>query len=389
MKKSEVADILIICGDPGGASAVAPVVKKLLKNGSVRIQVYAYFKAVTAFKKNDIPVIKLDNEISVDEIRNLIISSSPDLVVVGTSFNQFELEKKFVLISRDLKIPSLAILDFWSYYSKRFSRIDSDFEFLPDKIAIMDELAFSDMREEGFPLDRLTITGQPAFDRLKEKRSNFSFQDKNIVRKKLGIKADQHLVLYISQPFSNLFGVSDENPLYPGYDEKSILNELLRVLNKFITDQDIAISLGIIPHLREEDSWWEKVEGDRVHIIPTNNIDFDSLVMASNIVTGMTSTKLYEAHILGSNTFSLQMEAIPSKQFDMKRLGIDRNIFKIEHLNAEIKNALIGESEISKVVEPETNTSATNGVLKLIFEMLDVKIPERKMPRNELQMEVI
>ncbi len=389
MKKTEVAHILIICGDPGGAHAVAPVVKKLLKIRSVRVQVYAYFKAVTSFKKINIPVIELENEISLDEIKNLLIKSSPDLIMVGTSFNQFEFEKKFILISRDLNIPSLAVLDFWSYYSKRFSRNESDLEFLTDKVAIMDELAYLEMREEGFPPDRLTITGQPAFDRLKNKRSNFSAKDKSIVRAEIGIKTDQSLVLFISQPFSKLFGVSAENPLYPGYDEKSILNELLRLLNKLIIDHDIVVSLGIVPHLREEDSWWEKVGGDRVHIFPADKFDFDSLVMVSNIVTGMTSTKLYEAHVLGSNTFSLQMEAIPSKRFDMERLGINRNIFTIETLIMEIETALIGANKLAKAIEVEIKTSATNNVLNLIFEMLDMKKSERMMPLNELRMEVL
>ncbi len=389
MKKTEVARILIICGDPGGADAVAPVVKKLLKIHQVRVQVYAYFKALTTFRRNNISLIELDNEITLDEIKKLLIKSSPDLILIGTSFNQFEIEKKFIQISKDLNIPSLAVLDFWSSYSKRFSRNESDLEYLTDKIAIMDELAFSEMREEGFLPDHLTITGQPAFDRLKNKKVNFSTIDKNRIKTEIGIKEDQKLVLYISQPFSKLFGDSAVNPLYLGYDEKSILKDLLQALNEMIFDHDIDISLGIIPHLREEDPWWERFAGDRVHIFPTDKFDFDSLVMASNIVTGMTSTKLYEAHVLGSKTFSLQMEALPLKRFNMERLGINKNIYTNETLITEIETALVGPNKLSKPTEIEINKSATDQVLNLIIEMLELKNSKTMMPLNELRMEVL
>ena len=100
-------------------------------------------------------------------------------------------------------IPTLSIVDFWSNYTERFDT-------LPDKIAIIDEQMRQEMLAEGFPDDKLVITGQPAFDCLAEKRKRFDESDswkhplRYAARRSYGLHPYEKLVIFMSQPNSTL-----------------------------------------------------------------------------------------------------------------------------------------------------------------------------------------
>src|SRR5262249_50098466 len=91
--------------------------------------------------------------------------------------------------------------------------------FLPDRIAVMDTSARSEMIAEGIPADRAFVTGQPRFDELDPCRSHFSPQRRAELRARLGIVPDEKLVLFASQPSSVLLGTNPAEPRYPGYTE--------------------------------------------------------------------------------------------------------------------------------------------------------------------------
>jgi hypothetical protein len=66
-----------------------------------------------------------------------------------------DLEKQFIAQARDRRVPSVTVLDFWMNYAPRFADADGELSCMPDRIAVMDEQARSEMRAAGFESARI------------------------------------------------------------------------------------------------------------------------------------------------------------------------------------------------------------------------------------------
>lgn len=373
MSDLERSRVVFAAGDPGGANALAPVIEQLKSEKNYCLSVFAYYTAAMVFHQKGIDFIELANTTTAEQILTILADKQPNLIVTATSINPFELEKVFIDSGKRLEIPTLSILDFWSNYAQRFSRGESDLVFLPDKIAVMDELAVSEMEAQGFPSDRLVITGQPAFDRLFDLRQSLDCEH---IRDRLGIGQDSKLIIFVSQPFVELFGKNSENPLFPGYTQQSIFQALLETLEDIIGESDSSIVLGIMPHLRETDNWWAMLESDRVHIKVLSNENFEEVSLSSDLVVGMTSTKLVEAALMGGTAISLQLGAELSKRFDMERLGITKMIFKKSTLDTFLESFLLAKDDFVRGSGLSLSRQATANVSLLVEDMLEMKVKE-------------
>ena len=107
-------------------------------------------------------------------------------LLTATSANGIDLEKLFLGAARRLGVPALAVLDFWSNYRQRFSDQRDNLIYLPDRIAVMDEHARTEMIAEGFAPELLSVTGQPAFDALEPAQQRFTPDARAAVRAQLG-----------------------------------------------------------------------------------------------------------------------------------------------------------------------------------------------------------
>jgi hypothetical protein len=369
----ECSRVVFVAGDPGGANALAPVIEQLKSEKNYFLSVFAYYKAALVFRQKGIDFIELSNTTTAEQVLTMLADTRPNLIVTATSINPFEVENVFIAGGKRLEIPTLSILDFWSNYTQRFSKDEDDLVYLPDKIAVMDELAVSEMEAQGFPSDRLVITGQPAFDRLFDLRQCL---DRKHIRDRLGIGQDSKLILFVSQPFSELFGKNSDNPLYPGYTQQSILQTLLEALEDMIRESDHSIVLGILPHLRETENWWTMLERDRVHIKVLSNEYFEEVSLSSDLVVGMTSTKLVEVALMGCAAISLQIGAEISKRFDMERLGITKMIFEKSTLDTFLEAFLLGNGDIVRGGGLSLRRQATANVRLLMEDMLQMKMKE-------------
>ncbi len=292
MTRADSYGIFAICGDPGGANAVAPVVNRLLEQTAFTVNLAAYYKAVAVFRDWYLPFTEIPTEFSVEDAQSLLLEHGSQLLFAGTSVNQYELEKKFLAAARNLGIPSIAVLDFWANYAQRFSHRDSDLCYLPDRIAIMDDLAYREMVADGIPEDRLMITGQPAFDAVYSRWIAYSAAERERNRYQFDLGQDDFVVVFVSQPFSDLFGRDHRNPEFPGYDERTVFADLLAGLEELSGRLDRQVSLVVQPHPREGDPWWDRIASESVRIHVTARHDFHSLALCSDLVTGITSTEL-------------------------------------------------------------------------------------------------
>ena len=299
---------MIVSGDAGGTRAIVPVVKTLRLKKRVRIKILAYAQAGNIWQEHNLPFEELSKRTSGFEARHWLGQSGAALVLAGTSTNELEWEKLFIAEANDLGVPSLAVLDFWTNYIARFSGTDGHTQFLPDRIAIMDEWARDEMILVGFDPSRLVITGQPAFDNLSALRTKFSLAQRQAVRIGLGVAPEEKLVLFASQPFSQLYGADPTGPDYLGYDELSVLQALVETLDYLAEHHAQRIVLNIRPHPRESDEALKAIKGRIVRVLVSNQAETHAHVMAADLVTGMNSILLMEACYLGCLVVSLQPE---------------------------------------------------------------------------------
>ena len=141
MTQVSKTSIIVICGDPGGANGDCARSKKNEAMDIGTVHVFAYRQACNVMDAKTIKYSVADEQISDLSINNLFTELQPGIIITGTSFNSIDLEKKFIRIARERKIPCISILDYWSNYSIRFSDKEGLLKFLPDKIAIMDKRA--------------------------------------------------------------------------------------------------------------------------------------------------------------------------------------------------------------------------------------------------------
>lgn len=366
-------NIFIICGDPGGANAVAPVIKLLREEKRVKIIAYAYRHAITIWKK-----MKLDYspifEINTEKVFQLLKENNTKLLLTGTSVNPVELEKRFISAANTIGIPTLAILDYWSHYRARFSNGKGLLSFLPDIIAVMDELARDEMISEGFDPNKIVITGQPSLDDLLVYKKNYSPVKGREIRNTLGIGCFEKIVLFVSQPFVDKICSDVRKPEELGFTEKSILKSLIKALENVSIRTDKKIVLIVRPHPREKIEDFICYKSDYFRIIVSSEQEARDMVMASDIVLGINTILLFESCYLGQVTVSVQPGQENSDVLPTNGMGLSIPIYHEEDMERVLEK-LLKEKDLNsfnRKRELKFPRNATRRIVALAYEMMGI-----------------
>ncbi len=372
----EKLKILVVCGDPGGAVAVSPVVKRLEVEGLVLVYSVAYNEAAKIWKDFDIAYQKIPNDYPQDGMKSLLLGSGASLLFTGTSVNTFDLEKQFISIAAELGIPSLTLLDFWTNYSWRFSDQDGNLVYVPDKIAIMDGYAFNEMVLEGFDPERLVITGQPVFDDLAAWHEAFSPRRRTEVRESLGVEEQEYFVLFASQPLTSLYGTDVLEEKYLGFDEWTVLESLIENLEKIKLETGAKIHLVVRPHPRESASLFMSYHSDVLPITVVDSGTARSQVMAADLVVGMNTELLVEACYLGCIVISLQPGLRHPDRLPTNRLGFSRAVYNQKEIKPLLEELLLDKDARKKMLDNvsrfQLTGKSTGNVVRLIYEMVNI-----------------
>lgn len=229
--------IIAAAKDFGGANAILPVLKALsseyeiiaVNEGALPISIKESGFEQRAFMDGD----------SISSLTNLIKHITPSLVLTGTSkqdpSTRQVIDQNLVAAAKSAGIKSVSVLDWYKSYIERFSNLYSSgiysekaelySFFLPDKIAVMDNLAKEAMLNLGFDDSGLEITGNPAFDDYM-RIIPFSPAEKKQERKELGISDKKCMIAWVSQPIQKVFGSSY------GFNEKTALECFLSGLER-------------------------------------------------------------------------------------------------------------------------------------------------------------
>jgi hypothetical protein len=365
MKMSAARTLAFVASDPGGANALLPVMDRLAKRSGLRLLAWPYRQAVDLWQKQGFEVAPVDESLDVTRARDLLRNHKVDLLVTGTSLNALQVEKKFVTAARMEGISSLGVLDFYANYLERFSDQRGPFSCLPDRVAVMDEFSRAQMLSLGAARERIVVTGQPAFDRLAKMRR----LSRAAARKSARVAPGETLVTFISQPMIEMYGQDPASPRFPGYDQHTVLLEVLAVLET-LAARGSKLVLAVRIHPREDAGWFETLRSKNVRIQCQTDDEALNAILASDLVIGMTSTMLFEAISLGCITLSLQPGARQPENLPMILNGEIPAAYQAGEIGPLVSSLLLDDrrrQELqARLLQTAPDSRATRRVIGLI-----------------------
>jgi len=300
--------VLAFARESGGAQAIAPVIKELQNRGA-SILVLAKDVAEKIFMQHGLSSLYLEDGEScfIDPLLSQQWGlQSPDIVLTSAaSLPELDMtEKNLWRWALHQGIPSVAVLDQWQNYARRFSScLTSDMAFLPEMCCVMDKFACSGMLAESFPPERLVITGQPAFDIL---CGTMTAEAESAVelKRNMGMDNGRPTLVFIGEAIGRHLGGAY------GYDESAILNHLLDILKEMEESPNLIIKKH--PQNVDEDFDLDAVKraSERM-VVKIVGMEHPSkpVVLSADIVVGMSSVLLVESILLGKITVSLEIGA--------------------------------------------------------------------------------
>jgi len=253
----------------------------------------------------------VDAQPNEDDIKRFLKENSIDILLFSVNIHDTR-PLRIARIAKELGIKTVHLLDYWNGYRTRME-LDGESMFQPTRYLVPDEYAKKKSIEEGIPSNLVNVVGQPAFVNVEvnyQRAKKLSNPFENISRD--GYK----IILFASEPVAFDQGRSiEENKNYRGYTEKDVIQILLKNLKSM----DEKFMVMVLPHPRQDikelENIWKSAGGNKYGKIMKEYRSRDLLPFV-NGVTGMTSTLLYEAWLLGKPVLSLQ----PGLRNDSQRM---------------------------------------------------------------------
>ncbi len=350
--------ILLLARDPGGANTVFPLIEPLHAKGYT-VKLFGKDSALDIFKKfgflaQDITMYM--ETVDISHCKAFLQQLKPDCIITGTSGDDFT-ERYIWAAAEELGIPSLAIIDQWMNSGIRFSAY-SGYEqdlywqspqaiYLPLRILVIDEELKQQLIQEGIPADKILISGHPYFQIIDQYRKKIQPDEILKSRQDLyGLHEKGFIISFVSESISQHYPPDSSN--YWGYDEKTILAELLTALEQINPLIDQEIHLFIKPHpreLKENYRWIDTHYHGPVKIRLIENYDNWKLLLASDLICGMSSMLLLEAVLLGKPVLSIQIGLQKEDPFVLSRRNILPSILQAEQLPGQLKHFIQDHSQ--------------------------------------------
>jgi hypothetical protein len=326
--------VLTAATDAGGANAVIPVLQWLLKKGHARPVCVEHGQLASALRDLDLPVGRVPLvgvRTSVAQLRNaahkILANYRPDVVIVGTSWGN-TIDKELVYAANEHRIPTLAVLDMWSYYRERFASSNGRLDYLPLVVCVMDQVAKKEAVISGIPAGRIRITGNPHFDEIRKKATSDRIrrEAQDLRSKWLGER--KKIISFASEAIARHF--PRRSPRFRGYTEKEVLKDLFEVRG------DASLVVKLHPQNKMKDVDFLK---NRNNVIYVRRGSFFTCLSASDVVVGMTSMALLEASYFGKPAISYQPHLVRPDSYIGNRLGITWPVYDKLSLRSALDRA--------------------------------------------------
>ena len=361
--------ILIFSADPGGAECLIPVIRELPED--IEPVVMSKNTACRIFEKYSAPFLRV-NDMKFHDIEAKLDDYAIDAVLTSaSSLPEKDMTEKLLWRWAGKKmIPSVAVLDQWQNYADRFSGVDEAerLTYLPDMIAIMDELAKREMKDAGFPEERLCVTGQPALENFVKLAEQAKRPDKENRLKK---SKEDMIITFFSQPMRALHGDGI------GYNEKMVLDDILSVAAVLQEEWKKTIKVLCKLHPKDEmDDLKFKSHGSSVKPqFVRDEYSNPELIVSSDIVIGMASIMLIHSVIAGIPTICYEpsVEKRSSRCMPV-RIGAIPHVVTKNSLTELIKKLYRDPAFMKKYLQDQmlcgTHKGAAGKVAALVVSML-------------------
>ena len=323
-------NILVSSTDPGGTDALIPVIIELKKH--VNVIIIGAPDIISRYENTGLECLNIDSlltEVTVDSLRALIRSMNINAVL--TEAGGYSFKERFLWVAAKTEnIPSYVILDNWVNYGLRFSNytindsekfiVDPVIKYLPDYIFAMDSFAKNEMINEGIPEGTIIVSGQPFYQKKCCELKHISESDIKDYRSSVGCAENMQLVLYAPDDICGAYN-EEEVGLYWGYNEYTILEELINVIDDIDPD-GTSIVLVNRPHPKNKSDFWSKAKrkGGKA-VIRDSKTSLDLAIMSADIIVGMFSSFLILAKMVGKQIISAQIGLKRENPFVLCRKG--------------------------------------------------------------------
>jgi hypothetical protein len=353
-----------VCGDPGGALALAPVLRALAAGGRAELHNYVYAEGISTLAARGVPARVLSGAPSANVVDDAL--KHGDVLVAATSVNAHNWEQLFVQRARHFDVPSLALLDFWTNYRARFADREDKLVAVPDVVAAMDERAAEGLRDAGLPASAIVVTGQPAHDELARLRSAMTPARRESLRRDVGAAADDLVVLFLSQPLRALRGLLEDM----GYDEEQVLDLVVPAIERAAVVTGRRTTLLIRPHPREEMDTHLARSSPTVRIVVSREGDGREWALAADLVVGMYTALLVDACYLGAVTVSVQPGLVRPDPVPTNVAGLSTAIYAAPDVSPVIGRLLTESTRQTNTRPHLPRSEATTRVVDCIYSLV-------------------
>lgn len=338
--------ILVGTEPPGGAVTLFPVVDALRARGA-DVRLLGAGHASVVFRRRGMRFQDIaaqfgrlmDDGAVLDEIDRF----KPDVILTGVvGERETGLDYRLLRGAAAFDIPRAALLDSWMHLAGRFEAEDGSnpLLYVPDRLGVPDPGTVHELLALGIAADRIQVVGHPYHAEIKRLSGQVD-RIRSRVRGELGIREREMLLTFISEPLSWLRDRDGSDIGYDEFDAFSLLHagahksglSMAVVVKDHPRRPTLAAEVGTRYHSMKE-----------VRLLPLTDDTFDALdlVLASDIVAGMSSTLLVHAALLGKRTLCLQPGLNPELDMNvLTRRGLLPILGSVEEVTSGIWDGVV------------------------------------------------
>jgi len=292
--------------DPAGANSILALIDNITKCGSKNNEDFIVFtNSVGVFPNEYINLVKI-RDFSIKIYSEILSKFKPDYIFTATSNNNYE--HNIRLLSQQKGIRTIAFIDHWTSYLKRFTFNNKTL--FPDEIWVINDIAKKDAIEAGLPEDKIFISDNPYYEKIGKFVPKV---DKESFLGEHGIPLDKKIIMFISDDLRESFPKNSNNKCALGFDEftvlSDVLNSLCEIHNKGLIDFSKYLFLIKI-HPRSEISKFDSLIKNRkynfLNIEVRKKIDPLTITYYSDYILGMFSNMVIEALLMGKKVLRVQ-----------------------------------------------------------------------------------
>ncbi len=328
---------IYIFSDPAAENSILAIIDKLISNGKKAGQDFLVY--TNYFKKSFSSYYDLISLVDTDErkISNILEKFKPTYIFTGTSLQNFEHVWRKVGCSKKIKVMSF--IDHWTSYIERFMYQDEII--FGNEILVLNSIAKKEAELGGIPKELITVFENPYYDKVREFKPKIS---KEKFFKYLGLNRLKKTILFISDDIKKSFPENDNGNCVLGFDEYSVLNDILISFKRINSNLDLSDFQFVIKlHPKSEENKFDKLISEfslkSLNIFCIKNCPPLEINYFSDFVFGMFSNMVIESFLMNKKLIRVQTGQIGDDLIKIK--GIKDNVVKdVDKLCNEITNFL-------------------------------------------------